>query len=188
LLHNSPSGDAATLRHRERRPLLASEVVTCRRIETIGHGGARQQPDDVDRLRSVGVQDLVDRIERGATPVDAAAGHRKHHRPPHRRRRVEPVVACRRNLRATGRDVGERDHAERPSVEIRCGTSAGTASETAAGELPPSAPPAAPRAPPPAIPLAGVAIEHEHEALLGRLITTSRCPPRIETRQRRLRR
>ena len=35
------------------------------------------------RIRGVGVEDLVDRIERRAAPVDAAAGHRKFQRALH---------------------------------------------------------------------------------------------------------
>ena len=159
-------------RHRERRTLLPSEIVTGRRVEPIGHGGARKQLDDVDRARGVGIEDLVDGIERGAAPVHAAAGHRKHHRALRRWRRVEAFVARRCNLLAADPAIPERNHAEhivgrnplrhqrrhmgRKRLRRRELLALGAALRHRAFFHRPYR-------------LAGVAIEHEHKTLLGRL-------------------
>jgi hypothetical protein len=50
---------------------------------------------------AVGVEDLVDRIERRATPIDAAAGERKQQRALRRGRCVEAFIARVRQLLPT---------------------------------------------------------------------------------------
>src|SRR3984893_299159 len=75
-------------------------------------GGARNQFDDVHRPRGVRIEDLVDRIERSTSPVDAAAGHRKNRRPLRRGRRVEALVARRGKLLAADRAIPEGDEAD----------------------------------------------------------------------------
>ncbi len=179
-------------RHRERRPLLPSEIVTGRRVEPIGHGSARKQLDDVDRPRGVGIKDLVDGIERSAAPVHAAPGHRKHHGALRRWRRVEAFVARRCNLLAADPAIPERNHAEhvvgrnplrhqrrhmgRKRLRRRQLLALGAALRHRAFFHRPYW-------------LAGVAIEHEHKALLGRLDHhIALALAGIDARQRRLRR
>src|SRR6476661_2548792 len=68
------------------------------------------------RIRGVGVEDLVDRIERRAAPVDAAAGHRKFQRALRRGRCVEPLVAQALKFLLAGRAAKPRKQPENVSA------------------------------------------------------------------------
>ena len=93
-------------RHRKRRPLLLAEIMAGRRIEARGLR-ARNQFHHMHGVAGIGIEDLVDGIERRAAPIDAAAGHRKNERALRRRRRVEALVARTRKLLLARRTAEE---------------------------------------------------------------------------------
>ena len=128
--------------------------------------------------------------KRGAAPVHAAAGHRKHHGALRRRRRVEALVARRGDLRAAGTALPERNQAEhvvgrnllrqqrrhvgRKRLRRRELLAFGAALRHGAFLHRPYR-------------LAGIAVEHEHKSLLGRLDhDVARARAGIDARQRRL--
>ena len=94
-------------RHRKRRAALQPEIMAGRRLNAFRFR-ARHQFDDMQRVTGVGIEDLVDRIERRAAPVHPATGHRIDQRPLRRRRRVEPLIAQGRQLRVAGPAADDR--------------------------------------------------------------------------------
>jgi hypothetical protein len=64
------------------------------------------------RAAGVGIEDLVDRIERRPAPIDAAAGEWKQQGALRRRRRVETVVAPVGELRFASRATEPRKQIE----------------------------------------------------------------------------
>src|SRR4051812_13374938 len=94
--------------HSERRAALRSEIMSWRRLESFRVRPSNQR-DDMQGMTGVGIEDLVDRIERRAAPVHPATGHGIDQRALRRRWRVEPLVAEWRKLGLAGRiaDDGE---------------------------------------------------------------------------------
>ncbi|GCC46581.1 hypothetical protein chiPu_0030824, partial [Chiloscyllium punctatum] len=178
-------------RHRERRALLLAEIMAGRRVEAL-RLLARDQRDDMRRVADIGEQDLVDRIERRAAPVHAAAGHRIDDRATRRRRRVEALIAgLREQLLASGASEARqqaadviRSHALRQQRRHMGRKRLGRRQLLALGAvLRDRALLDRPHR------LAGVAIEHEHKTLLGRLDhDIAHAVAGVDPRQRRLRR
>ena len=192
LLQGIPSGDAASAR------VIANGAPRCCPKSWPGGAlksfrfGARNELDDLRGAAGVGIEDLVDGIERRTAPVHPASGHRKKQAALRRGRRIETLVARGGEQFAAGRAIPERNEAEhivrrnflrhqnrhmgRKRLRRRQLLAVRAALRHRALLNRPDR-------------IAGITVEHKDKTLLGRLDhDVAHALPGIDPRQRRLRR